>query len=324
MMLNIFGAPKITFEQIKHIDASAPQLILWATPFMIFFTVLEYFFAKKEAKDTYDHTELRGSVLIGLGNLLSNYVTKFFLFIVIIFVYNLIPWRQEFRWWLFFPCYILQDFCSYWAHRISHQQRVWWATHVPHHSASHYNLAVSYRLSWIQQFKIIFFIPVFIAGFHPLVFFVVNQVAVLFQFWVHTEYIRKLPRWVEYIFATPSNHRVHHGTEEKYIDKNYGATFIIWDKMFCTFQPEEERPTYGLTTQVYSGNPFFLVFHEAADIIKDVKKAKTLRQKLWFIFGSPIKIARHKKKLKMQTHNVEQSLSVASSDPQIISSRASA
>src|ERR1043165_8526706 len=158
MMLNIFGAPEITFEQIKNIDASAPQLILWATPFMIFFTVLEYYFSKKEAKDTYDHTELRGSVLIGLGNLVSNYITKFVLFIVIIYIYNLIPWRQEFRWWLFFPCYILQDFCSYWAHRISHQQRFWWATHVPHHSASHYNLAVSYRLSWIQQFKIIFFV----------------------------------------------------------------------------------------------------------------------------------------------------------------------
>jgi sterol desaturase/sphingolipid hydroxylase (fatty acid hydroxylase superfamily) len=166
---------------------------------------------------------------------------------------------------------------------------------VPHHSANHYNLAVSFRLSWIQQFKILFFIPVTIAGFHPLVFFVVNQVAVLFQFWVHTEYIKKLPRWVEYIFATPSNHRVHHGTQEKYLDRNYGATFIIWDRMFGTYYPEEERPIYGLTTRIHSGNPIFLVFHEAADIVRDVKKARTWKERFWYIFGSPVKIARSKK-----------------------------
>jgi sterol desaturase/sphingolipid hydroxylase (fatty acid hydroxylase superfamily) len=296
MLLSIFGAPKITLKDIEDIDSNAPQLILWAIPIMIFFTVVEYIAAKREQKhDVYDHTELQGSVLVGLGNLLSNYVTKFILFLVVVFFYNLVPWRQEFRWWLFIPCYIIQDLCSYWAHRISHEQRFWWATHVPHHSANHYNLAVSFRLSWIQQFKILFFIPVTIAGFHPLVFFVVNQVAVLFQFWVHTEYIKKLPRWIEYVFATPSNHRVHHGTQEKYLDRNYGATFIIWDRMFGTFYPEEERPKYGLTTPVKSGNPFFLVFHEAADIIRDVRSAKTWRQRLWYIFGSPVKIAKAKR-----------------------------
>lgn len=296
MLESIFGAPKITLEDIRHIDAHAPQLILWAIPFMIFFTVLEYYIARRQHRhDIYNHTELQGSVLVGLGNLFSNYLTKLLLFIVVVFFYNLVPWRQEFRWWLFFPCYILQDLCSYWAHRISHQQRFWWATHVPHHSANHYNLAVSFRLSWIQEFKILFFIPVTIAGFHPLIFFVVNQVAVLFQFWVHTEYIKKLPRWIEYIFATPSNHRVHHGTQEKYLDRNYGATFIIWDRMFGTYHPEEERPEYGLTTPIHSGNPFYLVFHEAIDIIRDVRKATSWKQRWWYIFGSPIKIARSKK-----------------------------
>jgi len=306
MLMNIFGAPKITFEQIRDIDASAPQLIMWAAPIMFFFTAVEYYFAKKEEKEIYDNKELFGSVTMGLGNVLSNYITKFVLFILFIYIYNLIPWRQEFRWWLFFPCYVLQDFCSYWAHRISHQQRFWWATHVPHHSANHYNLAVSFRLSWIQQFKIIFFVPVILAGFHPLVFFVVNQVAVLFQFWVHTEYIRKLHPWIEYIFATPSNHRVHHGTEPKYLDRNYGATFIIWDRMFGTFYPEEERPVYGLTTPIHSGNPIFLVFHEAIDIVKDVRKAKTLRAKLWFLFGSPAQIARYKKRFNKKQVHVEE------------------
>lgn len=321
MDTSIFGAPKITFDEVKQIDANAPQLIMWAIPVMVFFSALEYFVAKYQHRDDiYNDKELRGSVLIGLGNLLSNYVAKLLLFLLVVFFYNLVPWRMEFRWWLFIPCYILLDLCSYWAHRISHLQRFWWTTHVPHHSANNYNLAVSFRLSWIQEFKILFFIPVTITGFHPMIFFVVNQVAVLFQFWVHTEYIKKLPRWIEYIFATPSNHRVHHGSQEKYIDKNFGATFIIWDRMFGTFQPEEERPRYGLTIPVHSGNPFRLVFQETIDMIQDVRKATTWRERIWYLFGSPVSIARHKREMaaKQQQQQLEQTETKL--QPQLMSS----
>jgi len=292
----LFGAPKISWADLEKIDSEAPQLILWSVPIMLFFTGLEYYLARRENRDTYNNRELWGSIFVGLGNLLSNFLTKIFLFAMVIAVYNLISWRMEFRWWMFFPCYVIQDFCSYWAHRISHEQRLWWATHVTHHSGNHYNLAVSFRLSWIQQFKILFFIPVVLAGFHPAVFFIVNQIAVLFQFWVHTEYIGKLHPIIEYIFATPSNHRVHHGTQEKYLDKNYGATFIIWDRMFGTYYPEEDRPKYGLTTPIpFSANPFFLNFHELKDIIHDVRQAKTFKEKWYFLFGSPMKIAQEKK-----------------------------
>lgn len=295
--MKIFGAEKITLDQIKNIDETAPQLIIWAVPIMLIFTAIEYYVSLKDNDQRYENRELLGSVLVGLGNLVSNLVTKLVLFLMVVLFYNLVPWRMEFIWWMFFPCYIVLDFCSYWAHRISHEQRFWWATHITHHSGNHYNLAVSFRLSWIQQFKIIFFIPVVLCGFHPLIYFISNQIAVLFQFWVHTEYIKRLHPIVEYIIATPSNHRVHHGTQDKYIDKNYGATFIIWDRMFGTYQPEEERPVYGLTTPVHSGNPFFLVFHETVDIIRDVKNAPTWKQKFWYLFGSPMKIAQYKKKL---------------------------
>lgn len=295
--MKIFGAEKITLDQIKNIDETAPQLIIWAVPIMLIFTAIEYYVSLKDNDQRYENRELLGSVLVGLGNLVSNLVTKLVLFLMVVLFYNLVPWRMEFIWWMFFPCYVVLDFCSYWAHRISHEQRFWWATHITHHSGNHYNLAVSFRLSWIQQFKIIFFIPVVLCGFHPLIYFISNQIAVLFQFWVHTEYIKRLHPIVEYIIATPSNHRVHHGTQDKYIDKNYGATFIIWDRMFGTYQPEEERPVYGLTTPVHSGNPFFLVFHETVDIIRDVKNAPTWKQKFWYLFGSPMKIAQYKKKL---------------------------
>jgi sterol desaturase/sphingolipid hydroxylase (fatty acid hydroxylase superfamily) len=152
----------------------------------------------------------------------------------------------------------------------------------------HYNLTVSFRLSWAQYIKIIFIFPVALMGFHPVIIFITNQVAILFQFLVHTEYIRKLHPVIEYIFATPSNHRVHHGSQPKYINKNYGATFIIWDRIFKTYQKEEEQVVYGITQNIaQKDNPIHINFHEYVDIVKDVKQAKGWRKKLFYIFGDP-------------------------------------
>jgi len=115
---------------------------------------------------------------------------------------------------------------------------------------------------------------------------------------VHTEYIRKLPAWVEYVFATPSNHRVHHGSQEKYIDKNFGATFILWDRMFGTYQAEEEPVVYGITKELkQKANPIYLNFHEYYDMWDDIKSTKSLRKKLFYIFGNPGKIAQEKERL---------------------------
>jgi sterol desaturase/sphingolipid hydroxylase (fatty acid hydroxylase superfamily) len=242
---------------------------------------------------------------VGIGNVLINLALKLGLFYLIVWCYNLLPWRMHLNWWTFIPCYIIFDLCSYWAHRISHQQRFWWATHVVHHSSEHYNLTVSFRLSWVQTIKLIFFLPVALVGFHPVVFFVVNQIAVLFQFWVHTEYIRKLHPAIEYIFATPSNHRVHHGSQEKYVNKNYGATFIIWDRIFGTYQPEEEQVIYGITHDIeQKANPIFINFHEYVDMWKDIKKAKGFKKKLFFLFGNPINIAKEKERLAMEEHRL--------------------
>lgn len=203
-------------------------------------------------------------------------------------------------WWTLIPCYVFWDFCSYWAHRASHSQRFWWATHVVHHSGEKYNLTVSFRLSWVQHIKIVFFLPAMLMGFHPIIIFVTNQIAVLFQFWVHTEYIRKLHPVIEYIFATPSNHRVHHGSQEQYIDRNFGATFIIWDRMFGTYEPERDRVKYGLTTNIkHKANPLYINFHEYKEIWNDFKAAKTAKDKFYVVFGSPIKIDQEKKRKKI-------------------------
>ena len=247
---NIFGAPEIGYSQIQELSNNSPEIIVWAAPIMFLFVLLEWFISYKQNKQLYQKAETFGSILVGVGNVAIAFVLKFTLLYLIVLVYNMVPWRMHFSWWMFLPCYILFDFCSYWAHRVSHQQRFWWATHIVHHSSEHYNLTVSFRLSWVQHVKLIFFFPVALMGFHPIIFFVVNQIAILFQFWVHTEYIGRLHPAIEYIFATPSNHRVHHGSQEKYINKNYAATFIVWDRLFGTYQLEEEKVQYGVTHNI--------------------------------------------------------------------------
>lgn len=296
MILYLFGADKISMQSIDALKNSAPEIIVWAAPIMFLLVLLESFFSYRQNKGFYHVKESIGSLIIGVGNVIISLGVKVILFYLAVVIYNLIPWRMEFSWWSIVPCYVAFDFCSYWAHRISHRQRFWWATHVAHHSGEFFNLTTSFRLSWIQYIKIIFFLPVPLLGTHPVAFFVINQVSTLFQFWLHTEYIRKLPALVEYILVTPSHHRVHHGSQKKYLNKNFGATFIVWDRMFGTFQEEEERPIYGITHPVKAKlDPIHINFHEYVSILEDVKSAKDLKSKLFFIFGDPITIDIYKK-----------------------------
>lgn len=296
-MFKLFGAQPIPYEDIDRLEQQSGDLIVYAIPLMAFFTLLEIWYSWYSQKRNYDTKESLGSLFAGLGNVVINLFFKVGLIYGSIYIYNLVPWRMELNWWTMIPCLLMFDFCSYWAHRISHFNRFFWATHVIHHSADNYNLTVSFRLSWVQHFKILFFLPVAFLGFHPVVFFIVNQISVLFQFWQHTEYIGKLHPLIEKFVVTPSNHRVHHGSDEKYIDKNFGAIFIFWDKLLGTYQIEEEKPTYGITTKMENKlNPLHLNFHEYGSMLKDVKQAKSFKDKLFYVFGSPGRIAQVKKK----------------------------
>ncbi|MCB0402663.1 MAG: sterol desaturase family protein [Flavobacteriales bacterium] len=248
---------------------------------------LEYIMSiYKHRKNLYSGKDFLASASIGFGNLFVNALTKTAIFYIVVVFYNLTPWSIKYSWWSYIVCLILLDFCRYWSHRISHEQRFWWSSHVVHHSSTYYNLSVSFRLSWIQQIRIIFFLPVIMLSFDPIVFFITHQIEVLYQFWIHTEFIRKLPKPIEYIFVTPSHHRVHHATNEHYIDKNYGSTFIIWDRMFGTFQEEKEQALYGITKPVNSFNPVYLVFHALGDLVTDIWRRPT--KFFQIMFGSPV------------------------------------
>jgi sterol desaturase/sphingolipid hydroxylase (fatty acid hydroxylase superfamily) len=198
-----FGAEKIDLSNLSTLGKSVPDLLIWAAPVMFLFVIIEYVVSRRlDHHNVYDKRETLGSILVGVGNVAIGVALKTLLFGLVVLAYNLVPWRMEFSWWSFIPCYIIFDLCSYWAHNVSHRMRFLWATHVAHHSGEHYNLTVSFRLSWVQWLKIVFFLPVAFLGFHPVIIFFVNQIAILFQFWQHTEYIGKLHPWLEYIIAT--------------------------------------------------------------------------------------------------------------------------
>ncbi|WP_040670197.1 sterol desaturase family protein [Nitritalea halalkaliphila] len=285
-----------TVEQILSMDL--PNIILYAAPVMFVLVAAEWILSARQNRHYYDGKDTLAATFIGLVNVGMSAAIKVLTFGIILFFYNLVPWTIPHTWWAYVLCFVWIDFWRYWAHRVAHENRFWWATHVTHHNSQKYNWSVSFRLSWTQHIKIVFFIPVVLAGFDPIVFFICHQIAVLYQFWIHTEYIGKLPAPIEYIFTTPSHHRVHHATNAHYLDKNYGSTFIIWDRMFGTFQPEEERPSYGLTEQVDSYNPLTLNFHEWQAIVQDVRASGSLKEAYAMVMSRPSELKAVKAKFE--------------------------
>lgn len=177
--------------------------------------------------------------------------------------------------WIWLALFLGVDFFYYWFHRMSHEINALWAAHIVHHQSEDYNLSVALRQSWFQGwFSWAWYLPLAIIGFEPVMFATLASFNTLYQFWIHTRAIGKLGPF-EWIFNTPSHHRVHHGSNPKYIDKNHAGTFIIWDRMFGTFQEEEEEPVYGITKPLASWNPLWANFHywfELAGVAAKTKK----------------------------------------------------
>ena len=182
---------------------------------------------------------------------------------------------------------VLWDFLYYWDHRWMHEVRVLWANHVSHHSSQRYNLSTALRQPWSGITTAWVFAPMPLLGFPAKTIFRAGQLNLLYQYWIHTEAIDRLPKPIEAVFNTPSHHRGHHGANQQYLDKNYGGILIIWDRLFGTFEPEVRRVKYGLTKNISTYNPFRIAYHEYASIIRDVRSTKGLRHKLGHVFGRP-------------------------------------
>jgi sterol desaturase/sphingolipid hydroxylase (fatty acid hydroxylase superfamily) len=182
---------------------------------------------------------------------------------------------------------VLWDFVYYWHHRFEHVVRVLWAAHVNHHSSRAFNFSTALRQPWTPWLGLVMFPPLALLGIRPDQILIAEGINLIFQFWVHTEAVDRLPAPIEWLFNTPSHHRVHHGKNPEYIDKNYGGILIVWDRLFGTFEPEKARVEYGLTKQLASYHPIVIAFHEYVAIARDVASARSLREALGLIFGHP-------------------------------------
>jgi len=256
-----------------------PNLILYAIPFFIATVIIEGFIIYKKKPESYNLKDTLASLSMGIGNILIEIISKLLVVFVITLLYeNFRVTTIPFIWWAWILILIGEDFLYYWFHRISHESRFFWASHIVHHSSEKYNLSTALRQTWTGGFfSFIFYLALPLLGFHPLMIFTQMSISLLYQYWIHTELIRKMPRWFEAIFNTPSHHRVHHGSNPVYLDRNHAGILIIWDKLFNTFQPEldKEKVMYGLTTNLNTFNPLTIAFHEWIAVFKDAILAKT-------------------------------------------------
>jgi alkylglycerol monooxygenase len=200
---------------------------------------------------------------------------------------NLALFNVPHVWWSWLIAFLLYDLCYYWAHRMSHEVNLFWSGHVVHHQSEEYNLSVALRQSWFQGiWTAPFYLPMALLGFDTTQLLIVGGINLIYQFWIHTELIDRMGP-LEWVMNTPSHHRVHHGRNPKYIDKNHAGTFIIWDRLFGTFQQEEERPVYGITTPINSWNPVWANFSHYEAIGQQLKRASSLTDKLRVLFYKP-------------------------------------
>ncbi len=240
-------------------------------------------------------THLRGyagrdtaaSIAMGLGNVAIAAVVKLgsFALMLLVYQYRLFELGDGALVWALLL--LAEDFVYYWFHRASHEVRLLWGAHVSHHSSTHYNLSTALRQSWLTPVTSIpFWLVLPLIGFQPWMVLTQQAISLLYQYWLHTESIRTLGP-LELIFNTPSHHRVHHGRNVEYLDKNHGGIFIIWDRLFGSFEPERTPVDYGLTTNLASYNPLVIASHELAAIGRDVRRARSFGHALRHVFGPP-------------------------------------
>ena len=273
--------------------SEAPTVLYYAIPFFVLLLVLEYLSfrqvrAENEDLVGYDLRDTRTSLTMGFGNVVINFGWKFVVLAAYVGIYELTPLRLSADdWWVWVLLFFADDFSYYWFHRVSHESRAFWASHVVHHSSRHYNLSTALRQTWVPVTYFPFWLWMPAVGFEPWMVLLAQSWSLIYQFWIHTERIRRLPRWFEAIFNTPSHHRVHHGVNEQYLDRNYGGILIIWDRLFGTYEPEAERVRYGLTTQLTTFRPARVAFHEYVAMWHDLRRARRVRDKLGVVFRGP-------------------------------------
>lgn len=265
------------------------NLVLYATPFFILAILVELAYGLIRKDNTYRLNDSVGSLFLGVLSQARRFVTLG----IGGYVYHLVtqyfslPLMSATHWFTWVLALVVYDFCYYWLHRMGHERQVLWAAHVAHHQSEYYNLTTALRqtstnflLGWM------FYLPMYALGIPAEVVVTVGSINLIYQYWVHTEHIPKLG-WYEWLFVTPSNHRVHHAQNDRYMDRNYGGIFILWDRLFGTFQEElEQEPVvFGIRGPLRTFNPFKALTHIYVDMFRDSWYAARWRDKLWVWFA---------------------------------------
>ena len=266
-------------------------LLLISTPFMVVLVLAEMIYSHYHHKELYTGKDTAINLMCTTLNFLNDLLFRVVTLGILTWFNSLSLISFETKGWVYWILlFFAQDFAYYVLHYVDHYVRFFWASHVTHHSSEKFNFTVAIRSSVFQPYyRFLYFIPLALIGFEAFDIVFMYAATQVYGFWVHTETVGKLPAWFEFIFVTPSHHRVHHASNVEYLDSNMGMVLIIWDRIFGTFRPELDHVEvrYGLTKNLENLHPVHVVFHEWKSIAKDVKRSNSLKDKLMYIFGPP-------------------------------------
>lgn len=273
-------------------ELSKDKLGIVALPIFFLAIIVEVYMARQEQRQLYKGKDTLVSLSMLVFAVMVEFLPKLLAFVAFIFLHEISPLADivQRQWWAWMLLFFLDDFSYYWFHRLNHEVRLLWAGHVVHHSSEYLNFGTALRQGVGERLhKYLFWLWLPLLGFDPLMIFTMIGINLFYQFWVHTELVGRLPAWFEAIFNTPSHHRVHHASNIRYLDCNHAGVLIIWDKLFGTFSEEKDfdHPVYGLTKNIESFNPLYVVSHEYQSIWRDVRRAPKWSDKLKYIFYAP-------------------------------------
>ena len=267
-----------------------PNPVDYAIPAFVLLVLAEMLVALVRDRSRYEPRDTLTSLALGLGSTVAGVLSAGAVLALATWVWGFRLLDIDYAWYWFALCFVLDDLAYYAFHRAAHRVRWFWASHVIHHSSQHYNLSTALRQTWTGFFSLAFLfrLPLFLIGFPPAMVFFVAALNLVYQFWIHTEAIGRLPRWFEAVMNTPSHHRVHHATNARYLDRNYAGVFIVWDRMFGTFvgERDDDRPRYGLVRNLGSFSLWWAACHEWIGIARDVWSAPW-HAKLGYIWRPP-------------------------------------
>ena len=265
-------------------------ILLALAPVFLGFIAWEAWHFRRLGRSSYTWADTASNATLALMHQASDAVAWLLTFGLFVALWRHRLFNMPATWWSVVLLVVAQDFCYYWFHRTSHRVRWLWASHVTHHSSERLNLSTAFRQSLTYPISgmWLFWLPLAWIGFAPAHIVAVVAVNLAFQFFVHTEAVGKLG-WLEHVFNTPSHHRVHHARNPQYLDRNYAGVFIVWDKLFGSFTPEDPAHpcVYGIVHPIRSHNPITLTFHAWIAMLRDAARARGLRQRLVQLFGPP-------------------------------------